>query len=238
LIRIVPEEPGPGWDDWKREAETETQLLIEEAKKGSTLKFKERIWKALRPFLEKLFHKKCAYCEGIYEAGAWMDVEHYRPKSKVTADGVDIDHPGYYWLAYHWRNLLLACNKCNRGSGKMNKFPIAGPRAHCPEDSLEQENPLLLNPYDNENPENHITFGVNGIVAGKTEKGRKTIEVCNLNREELQTSRQREWEKVMGGLIIALAGGGNKKVITDDMQFSAYLRFSLLGLLKDFEGRI
>ena len=238
MIHIDPKEPGPDWDEWKKEANSETKNLIDAAKAGESLKFKDRIWKEFKPFLEKLFHKKCAYCEGIYEGGAWMDAEHYRPKAKVTVDGVEIDHPGYYWLAYHWENLLLSCNKCNRASGKMNRFPIAGVRAANPNDPLEKENPLLLNPYDNEKPQDHLVFGINGIVAGKTEKGRKTVEVCNLNREELQTSRQREWEKMKVNLFLALLREDVKNAVTDDMAFSAYLRTTFAKFLGKAQSRV
>ena len=248
MIHIEPKEPGPGWDNWKKDAHEETQKLIDDANNGKKLKFKDRIWRNLKPFLENLFHKKCAYCEGIYEGGAWMDVEHFRPKGKVTVDhnpgntvkitnpaGKEIDHPGYYWLAYDWRNLLLSCNKCNRGAGKMNQFPVAGIRSCCHEDSLEVEEPLLLNPYHEKHPGDHIKFALNGVISGRTEKGRETIKICNLNREELQTVRQREWEKVKMGLFFKLIGEDNRKLVTDDMEYSAYIRESLKSLVKKLE---
>ena len=42
--------------------------------------------------LEEAFHHKCAYCESSYGPVMPLDVEHYRPKAKVTlptvVDGV------------------------------------------------------------------------------------------------------------------------------------------------------
>lgn len=240
MIAIEPKEPGPEWDQWKKEANRETLQIIEDADSGKPLKFKERIWKKFKPFLEDLFNKKCAYCEGIYEAGTWMDVEHYRPKAKVTLDGnpqnilkitdakgEEIEHPGYYWLAYDWRNLLLSCKKCNSGKGKMNQFPIKGRRAASPEDLLQEEDPLILNPYGGFKTEKHLNFGLNGFVAGITEKGKTTVKICNLNREELQSSRQREWEKCKTNLFMGLILGGDSKIVTADMEYSAYLRAAL-----------
>ena len=43
--------------------------------------------------LDLSYNHKCAYCERVTKA----DVEHYRPKKKVSEDA---DHPGYYWLCY------------------------------------------------------------------------------------------------------------------------------------------
>jgi hypothetical protein len=219
-------EPGQKWDSWKKKAEKNTNNLINNANKTEPLKFNGKIWKELKPFLEGLFHKKCAYCEGNYEAGSWMDVEHYRPKDKVADD---VNHPGYYWLAYNYQNLLLACNKCNRGSGKSTFFPIEGIRAYLPGHSLEDEKPLLLNPYNDKNIEEHITFGIKGIITGKTDKGRETIKICNLGREELNTARQRSWEiKKIHLLFLGLLKDGDLNLITPDMEYSAYLKASLL----------
>ena len=54
---------------------------------------------------------KCAYCESFYAGTQPVDVEHYRPKGKV--DGM-AGHPGYWWLAGRWENLLPSCIDCNR----------------------------------------------------------------------------------------------------------------------------
>jgi uncharacterized protein (TIGR02646 family) len=236
LIAVEPREPGTEWNKWKEDANTETIKIIRDAESGKPLSFKSRIWKKLKPFLVTVFKKKCAYCEGIYIGGAYMDVEHYRPKAKVAED--QQNHPGYYWLAYDWRNLLLSCSKCNSGKGKMNRFPINGQRACSPGDSLEAEDPLLLNPYQGFKTKDHFTFGTNGIIAGKTGKGTATVNICDLNREELQTSRQREWEKTKARLFMVLIGGGDKKIITGDMEYSAYLKDALRVFIRDLEQRI
>src|SRR5690606_33652023 len=48
--------------------------------------------------LKSIYHNKCAFCEQRVEM---THVEHYRPKAI------------YYWLAYSWDNLLIACHHCN-----------------------------------------------------------------------------------------------------------------------------
>src|SRR5207244_3555440 len=75
------------------------------------------VWKGLKElFLNELFHKKCAYCEGKVSGHFPLDAEHYRPKKEVTEGRTRLGgHPGYFWLAYEWYNLLLACRDCNSG---------------------------------------------------------------------------------------------------------------------------
>jgi hypothetical protein len=74
----------PTWDEWKNKAEKATKELIVTVQKGNKINLNEKIWQSLKDFLTFLFHGKCAYCEGDYLAGMWGDVEHYRPKAKVT----------------------------------------------------------------------------------------------------------------------------------------------------------
>ncbi|MFY9995268.1 MAG: HNH endonuclease [Leclercia sp.] len=131
--------------------------------------------------LNALFHYKCAYCETFFSASAPVDIEHYRPKGSVSEDST---HPGYWWLAMDWDNLLPSCIDCNRkrkqqavdgsvelrvlfanqlqsitSSGKKDSFPvIRGGSRLLPEDKrYASESPLLLNPYV-DIPEAHMRF--------------------------------------------------------------------------------
>jgi uncharacterized protein (TIGR02646 family) len=118
----------------------------------------------VRAALEKLFHDKCAYCETKITGGSEWDVEHFRPKGSVAERA---DHGGYYWLAYQWRNLYPSCKFCNQrrkdpprwgdprwgeSRGKRDHFPleVEAARAMRPEDSIEDERPLLLDPCSDE----------------------------------------------------------------------------------------
>jgi hypothetical protein len=65
----------------------------------------------VRSTLEALFHGKCAYCETRYEVSGPVDIEHFRPKKGVEDDET---HPGYWWFAGTWANLLPSCLDCNR----------------------------------------------------------------------------------------------------------------------------
>ena len=95
----------------------------------------QQVWADLKNWLLlNVFNEKCAYCETKLIRDNYH-AEHYRPKRKVTSygstakvkdeKGKDLDHPGYFWLAFHWSNLLPACSWCNTGNGKRNEFPIS-----------------------------------------------------------------------------------------------------------------
>src|SRR5258708_996344 len=60
-----------------------------------------------RTLLERQ-HYKCCYCERRLQKFD-LQVEHFRPKRgfRQGASQTKDEHPGYYWLAYSWDNLLL-----------------------------------------------------------------------------------------------------------------------------------
>ena len=226
------------WDSWQSKAATARQKAISDwelSRDKSRIRFDDSIWGDLKRWLlDNVFHGKCAYCETFTEAGQWGDAEHYRPKGRVdycdppgtelrraqTEDenGQPMDHPGYFWLAYHWENLFPACQKCNSGEGKQNQFPAAqhhafarrnapnqpgsvaaGLTLYYPEptelDSVEQ--PLLLNPYKDE-PDLHLCFGECGIVSARKDqadhdsaRGDHSIAVYRLRRDGLLRERAR-----------------------------------------------
>ncbi len=146
--------------------------------------------------LMEIYHHKCAYCESDPTAGATLQVEHYRPKTKLKEEA---SHPGYYWLGHEWTNLLLACPNCNGSGAKSNHFPIesegvrvfdhtSGYRADSP--AFMAEIPLLLNP-ESDRPEEHFVFLSDGKIRGITERGEKTSDICKLDREHLVLARKK-----------------------------------------------
>jgi uncharacterized protein (TIGR02646 family) len=180
--------------EWQDRARCATDRAESEKKSGAQHEFDNTLWTFLKRHLFELFHGKCAYCEAKLQHVSSGDVEHYRPKKKVDeAPG----HTGYWWLAYECTNLLPCCERCNRGRGKMNHFPVRGTHARSMEE-VPNEVPLLLNPYEH-NPEEHLRFisPLNGTsrngggVRGISEQGKKSVEVYNLRREYL-TERRRE----------------------------------------------
>jgi hypothetical protein len=179
------------FSEWLGEAQREKARAKRTIAEGQRYEFVRTIWSRLKRHLFDLFDGKCAYCESLVEHISAGDVEHYRPKARVDdAQG----HPGYFWLAYDYRNLLPCCEKCNRGRGKANHFPVQGRHAWR-EEELAKERPLLLNPYV-DFPEEHLRFVpprhdlCAGEVEGITPKGCKSIEVYNLRRGALRNRRR------------------------------------------------
>lgn len=131
--------------------------------------------------LDKLFYGKCAYCESPYRAVDALDIEHFRPKGGIAEAA---DHPGYWWLASDWANLLPSCPACNQRRrqvvyrlgitaeqferelelkpsavvGKGCSFLVRGKNWVSAEGGdLLLEDPLLINPCDRD-PEEHIKW--------------------------------------------------------------------------------
>ena len=199
------------------------------------LTFKTPVYSAFKNHIkDKLFHGKCAYCE-IEISGYHPEAEHYRPKNGVTIknkagklekiqatyeDGRQRPHPGYFWLAYDWYNLVPSCHFCNADAegkkAKGNQFPLSPGKSHqlyCKDgadqkekpiplgvdnlnmlDSQELdalEEPLLLHPYRDEDMTQHLDFDSMGMIIAKTEKGKATRDLCLLDREELNTKRRK-----------------------------------------------
>src|ERR1700733_7022505 len=109
----------PPADDRLVEVDHQLEELRAQLRQGQKMTFKAALYKRFRNELENAFFNKCAYCETKLDALIKPTIEHYRPKAGIT--GV-VGHPGYYWLAFAWGNLLPVCNPCN--SAKANKFPL------------------------------------------------------------------------------------------------------------------
>ncbi len=133
--------------------------------------------------LKSLYHQKCAFCESKVEQ---LQVEHFRPKSV------------YYWLAYSWDNLLLACPNCN--VYKSQTFEIEGTSAiydaNCLNDihSLsivydKQENPKLVNP-EKEDILHLLEIDEFGNLFSEDARVQYTIEIFRLNRPFLTDERK------------------------------------------------
>lgn len=147
----------------------------------------------IKNLLLRIQNNTCCYCESKFRATSSGDIEHYRPKGafKQNKGDKDAHSPGYFWLGYDWNNLMVSCEGCNRAT-KNDLFPLKNPNVREKVfDTLDVsiEEPLLLNPYEEEHPENHLTF-VGCIEAGTTEEGKATIDICQLYREDLKNERE------------------------------------------------
>jgi len=184
--------------------------------------------------LANSYHNKCAYCERILK----IDIEHYRPKKKVSEDS---NHDGYYWLCYEWTNLLPSCITCNREGAKHNKFPVLGQRVNSPnfdQNGLVVENtlsayepPLLLEIPGLLHPEidvpdayfKFVLHHTSGIAmsplhptGNNEERARLTIEICKLNREALRLNRLSIINELVNSLEMAMSKYVNDQEVLSD----------------------
>ena len=210
MIRIAKTEPDDdAWRGIKRRADEGCEALKRQFQSGQKPEVDDSLYKEYMPFLKEAFASKCAYCETTL-AGQPGDVEHFRPKNRVSGldfrpikftdpvTGQDVPHPGYFWLAYEWSNLLPSCIGCNRfrwyhqpkqvGAGKADRFPVRG--QHRPDWSSNiVEEPLLLDPADPAiDPDQHLRIKLDEqgrpYLEALTEEGECTRDVFGLNTRE------------------------------------------------------
>lgn len=204
--------------------------------------------------INALFKNKCAYCESRYSATSPTDVEHFRPKARVSDEA---GHRGYWWLASTWTNLLASCIFCNRAhnndlydwvvadwlprqvkSGKHDNFPLAfGVRAFSDSDDLTAEDPLLIDPTQRD-PAEYVSWrkveGVQVIVpleadGATTPYAAESIRVYGLNRRQLVEARTGTAQ------AIEVEAG----IIADDIRYAAGLdRAMLAAFMPRLEARV
>lgn len=213
----------------------------------------------VRDKLRELFKGKCAYCESYVSATAPTEVEHYRPKGGVEGD---VGHPGYWWLAGCWENLLPSCIDCNRRRshriavsgmtlteltesarkaqcGKHKSFPISGgsTRARCEADNLDLEDPLLLNPCDKD-PESHLEWSTAeelSVVASDDMQGATTVHLMGLNRQGLVENRTKLLLR-MKSSAASVERLLDRAVKTDDPNMVAFLIEEAMAKVGEIRG--
>lgn len=146
-------------------------------------------------------HGKCAYCETPLSQAS-PTINAFRPYAGVEEPSGDYLGDHYWPLAFAWDNYRASCHVCARH--KSARFPLAGPRA--PADStleaLAVEQPLLIDPCHDE-PDAHLAFEPDGQVLGRTDRGRATIEILALNRQELVAGRAAELRRFEAAIAAA-----------------------------------
>ncbi len=175
----------------------------------------KNLWSAHKVTFSRKQHRKCGYCETSVQADSdGGTIDHYRPKAAISKlgddpatwgaeiDGHNSRHPkkirrapklfrGYHWLAYEWDNYVLACGTCNE-KWKGTLFPIRGGHLQTPtEASCAAEVPLLLNPYGDVDPAEHLKFDEIGQIDchNGSESGLETIKTFGLACEGLRLLR-------------------------------------------------
>ena len=224
------------------------KLILESLVAKNKHAFDSKVYRdATLSALDDLYKSKCAYCETDTSAGAPMQVEHYRPKAKVTDD---LSHSGYYWIAYEWSNLILSCSKCN--NKKRNKFPVLGKRVTHPllgldgfpslesvianSTSFMQEQALIIHP-EIDKVEDHFIFNEMGEIVGRTDRAIVTIQICNLNRKELIFKRLAILKGFTNDIKEILAKFLSKEITHDQCRYAIKLVFSKIAGVQSPENQ-
>ncbi|GJG94333.1 AAA family ATPase [Cupriavidus pauculus] len=181
----------------------------------------------LQEQVHALFFDKCAYCESYIPAKGKPTpyLDRFRPTSGAIGANGAVSPDAYWWLAYEWENMYSCCVHCNRAKG--SRFPVRGKRASpgTKGDALKNEKALLVDPCNDE-PDDHLFFHTDGLVSGKTYKGRTTVEVFALNRDELvkrraEAARQFEIFELYG---ISVGGDVASSALDPSREFTALRR--------------
>ena len=158
-------------------------------------------------------HRKCCYCESQFRGTSYGAVEHFRPKGAVRmGHGMPTLHPGYYWLAYVWENLLVSCEVCNTNKGTLFPLVDESKRARSHHDPVDDEAPVFVDPAS-EDPAVHMQFRRAEIVH-LTDRGLRTIEGMALRRSELEEARAKHL-KLVEALNLLTTGLDGRVTLAD-----------------------
>ena len=140
----------------------------------------------VRMALGNIYKGKCAFCEQKVEQS---HVEHYRPKAV------------YYWLAFSWDNLILACATCNQNKGihfDLNGTQVRFGNVETHINNINflsasynlLERPKMVNPETTE-PLGQIYFTKSGVIDSNDVNFKYTINKCKISRTYLRDERKR-----------------------------------------------
>jgi len=169
---------------------------------------------SVKSALKEAQHGKCCFCEAKMTHVSDGDVEHFRPKGRwKQVNGTPINYPGYYWKAYDWDNLYLACQRCNQRE-KLDLFPLetGSPRALDHTIDVATECQMFIDP-GNEDPEEHIFF-YGPYIFHLDERGKVTIEELSLDRTDLEERREEKLDDLLAleNCYISSLGLRNEKI--------------------------
>jgi uncharacterized protein (TIGR02646 family) len=221
------------WKRWLCDCKKATDELHDLIAKGEELPNEfSKLYKRRKEFFlnkDSQFYGKCAYCECPIPGFQHGDIEHFRPKGEVTNEEHElIDHPGYYWLAYDWKNLLPACIACNQPTsddekkmGKRNRFPVIGQHAQNPDDIIIEQ-PMLINPAsgnDEDDPSQHLAIDTTtGLMIGLSDRGEMCIKVFGLNDRDNLVHERRNACRAAEQLITSLIYSSDSASILREIQ--------------------
>lgn len=141
----------------------------------------------LQNSLKRLFGNNCAYC-GINLSQTSGETDCFRPIQGAEGTKSVVAFQHYCWLALDWENLYLACKDCVRE--KRNHFPASprGPVGATVSHLRKIEGETLLDPC-RDAPSEHLGITPGGELFERSQRGKVTIDVLDLNRALLVKER-------------------------------------------------
>ena len=140
--------------DWIEEAEELRQQLhdaADEEERKQIIDDNATFWRdpRIHNWLLNKFNNKCWYSEAA-DCVSPDHVDHYRPKGRIRDEDTKQTEPGYWWLAFDWKNYVISGHLLNSKKGDL--FPIAhGNRCNRDDNTLlALECPVLINPRTDE----------------------------------------------------------------------------------------
>jgi uncharacterized protein (TIGR02646 family) len=185
--------------------QTDLNEIEEKVPNHKTTDFKKIRWRPFKKVIWKAQNGKCAFCEKEI-AEQESQLEHFRPKTEVT----DFDHQlitreAYWWLAFNSRNYVVSCPTCN--NQKLNRFPLQNEDHRITsklnlldnDGKLGNEIPLLINPRFERDFESEFEYtyiespgGKAVKIIGNTERASGSIEILDLNRDNVNKKEFRD----------------------------------------------
>lgn len=152
----------------------------------------------VREAIHTQFFGKCCYCEKRVDRRRELNIEHFRPKS-----GIDEyeNHPGYWWLAMRWENLLPSCQNCN----SKTRQPVIEPDM-----TVEDiKNALLEKRWSSRGKQNFFPTEDNSWISteGEALNDEKPLLIDPTERDP---EPMFEW-KFLGSYILAMPKDGNRR---------------------------
>jgi uncharacterized protein (TIGR02646 family) len=162
--------------------------------------FKKRI----RTYYQQKQHRRCAYCRTkVRESQASAEVEHIVPKSKKEK-----------WM-YETFNMCYSCKLCNTEKGYKKRILSNEDVTSLPQKSGDY---LLIHPHIDKYSD-HIEIVDNVLYKGITNKGKKTISICGLNRYDLAAERAEDVIRLNGskveGYLLSLVDADRNRDLVD-----------------------
>jgi uncharacterized protein (TIGR02646 family) len=234
-----------GWQEKADDVLTQLKAAASPDERRKIIAKKSTLWGELKETLKELSHGKCWYTESKND-GSYDDVDHFRPKGKVDENS---DHPGYWWLAFDYKNYRFSC-KVSNTSGKREHFPLEEGCTHvtaCDGD-LDTEIFLLLDPTIEDDPK-LLAYREDGSVIPNFAEGTfeykratTTIEQLYLNFPKFCKSRKEILTEIEDTLQVILAVDLDpekcrsllQKYLSDKKPYSAFSASMLSKKIKSY----